>query len=110
MSETPKAEGGFPPPWSIDELKGCFVVRDDTGRALGYFYFESDPDHRADTEGLRKEEARRVATSFAKLPELALKAPKRLRQYDGAGPMWLGVLFAIFLIVALGSTLLFAGW
>lgn len=110
MSEAPKAESGFPPPWSVDELRGCFVVRDDKGRALGYFYFESDPNHRAGEEGLRKEEARRVATSFAKLPELVLKAPKQDRHYGNAGPTWLGILFAFFLIVALGSTLLLAGW
>ena len=30
----------FPPPWTIDEANSaCFIVRDNTGRALGYFYF-----------------------------------------------------------------------
>jgi hypothetical protein len=30
----------FPPPWSIDEANNaCFIVRDSTGQALGYFYF-----------------------------------------------------------------------
>jgi hypothetical protein len=110
MSETPKAESRFPPPWWIDDQRGCLVVRDDNGRALGYFYFESDPNSRVDTEGLRKEEAWRLATSFAKLPELVPRPPQRLRQADNAGRMWLGILFAIFLIVALGSTLLFVGW
>jgi len=31
----------FPPPWSIEENNGaCFIVRDNTGQALAYFYFE----------------------------------------------------------------------
>jgi hypothetical protein len=28
----------FPPPWTIDEANdACFIVRDNTGQALGYF-------------------------------------------------------------------------
>ncbi len=31
----------FPPPWTIDEANNaCFIVRDATGQALGYFYFD----------------------------------------------------------------------
>jgi len=34
----------FPPPWTIDEANNaCFIVRDSTGQALGYFYFEEEP-------------------------------------------------------------------
>jgi hypothetical protein len=33
----------FPPPWTIEEANNaCFIVRDSTGQALGYFYFEED--------------------------------------------------------------------
>jgi hypothetical protein len=33
----------FPPPWRIDEANAaCFVVRDSTGQALGYFHFEDE--------------------------------------------------------------------
>ena len=110
MSGMPKAESHFPPPWWIDELRGCLIVRDDNGRALGYFYFESDPNHCTDTESLGEEEARRVAASFAKLPELLPKPPKQLRRYDQVGPTWLGILFVIFLVVVFGSALLVAGW
>jgi hypothetical protein len=28
----------FPPPWSVEELEACFVVRDASGQDLGYFY------------------------------------------------------------------------
>ena len=33
----------FPPPWSIEELDACFVVRDRNGQALAYVYFENEP-------------------------------------------------------------------
>jgi hypothetical protein len=31
------------PPWSIDELEACFVVRDHDGQQLAYVYFEDEP-------------------------------------------------------------------
>jgi len=31
----------FPPPWTFEEHNdACFIVKDATGQALGYFYFE----------------------------------------------------------------------
>ena len=30
----------FPPPWSVEETDGCFIVRD--GQALAYVYFEEE--------------------------------------------------------------------
>jgi hypothetical protein len=38
---------GFPPPWSVNELKACFVVRDHTRQALAYVYFEDEPERRS---------------------------------------------------------------
>ena len=35
----------FPPPWTIDDA--CFIVRDATGQALGYFYFEDEAGRRS---------------------------------------------------------------
>ena len=33
----------FPPPWTIVENNdACFIVRDNTGQALGYFYFDDE--------------------------------------------------------------------
>ena len=33
----------FPPPWSIEELEACFVVKDASGQKLGYVYLEEEP-------------------------------------------------------------------
>ncbi len=38
----------FPPPWMIDEANNaCFIVRDNTGQALAYVYFEDEPGRRS---------------------------------------------------------------
>lgn len=60
----------FPPPWSVDELAECFIVRDDNGQALSYVYFDDDPHRRAVNKRLTKDEAQRIAVNIAKLPEL----------------------------------------
>jgi hypothetical protein len=33
----------FPPPWSVEELETCFVVKDNAGQKLAYVYFEDEP-------------------------------------------------------------------
>jgi hypothetical protein len=33
----------FPPPWSVEELDACFVVKDSAGQKLAYVYFEDEP-------------------------------------------------------------------
>jgi len=33
----------FPPPWSVEELDACFVVRHHDGQQLADVYFEDEP-------------------------------------------------------------------
>jgi len=52
----------FPPPWTLEENNNaCFIVRDATGQALGYVYFEEEPGRRAAANLLTCDEARRIA-------------------------------------------------
>jgi hypothetical protein len=68
-------ERHFPPPWSVEELDSCFVVKDLNGQALAYVYFEKESRRRFRRELLTRDEAQRIAAVFVKLPEL-LREPE----------------------------------
>jgi hypothetical protein len=60
----------FPPPWSVEDNGSCFVVIDSDGQKLSYVYYEEEPGRRSSAKLLTKDEARRIAANFARLPEL----------------------------------------
>ena len=66
---------GFPSPWTVEDQDACFIVRDANGQALGYFYFEEDAGRRSAGNLLTKDEARRIAVNFGRLPELLRSQP-----------------------------------
>lgn len=68
----------FPPPWTAEELKESFVVKDATGQALAYLYFGDDHYRRSVTNRISRDETRRITANIAKLPEpLTKKKPRQ---------------------------------
>jgi hypothetical protein len=63
----------FPPPWSSEEHSAYYVIRDRNGQGLAYIYYENEAGRRSTAKLLTKDEARRVAANFARLPEFLRK-------------------------------------
>ena len=64
----------FPPPWSVEELDACFVVRDHNGQQLAYVYYESEPGRRSAAKLITKDEARRIAANTVSVARLISKS------------------------------------
>jgi hypothetical protein len=67
----------FPPPWSVEELGECFIVRGANGQVL----FRGRA--RSAAKLLTRDETRRIAANIAKLPErLSLRLRPHHRRRD----------------------------
>jgi hypothetical protein len=59
----------FPPPWSIVRTQGGWCVKDATGQPIAYTYGD-DRSQGVGSQQMTMDEARRIASNIAKLPEL----------------------------------------
>jgi hypothetical protein len=59
----------FPPPWSVEELEACFIVKDQAGQKLAFIYFEEEPGRRSAAKLLTRDEARQATSSFGRYQE-----------------------------------------
>jgi hypothetical protein len=65
----------FPPPWKIEPLDGGgFKIVDSNGQSLAYVYGHVDVRDAQIAKSLTIDEARRIASNIAKLPNLLAKS------------------------------------
>src|SRR5215831_9276339 len=60
----------LPPPWHADKFSGGYVVRDASGFAAAYVYGRSTEAEALEAKQMTMDEARRVASNIAKLPDM----------------------------------------
>jgi hypothetical protein len=57
-------------PWTVEPIEGGFKVMDSNGQTLAYVCGHADPRDAGIAKALTLDEARRIASNIAKLPEL----------------------------------------
>ena len=57
-----------PLPRALELQPNYYVVRDADGQQIAYVYYSNEPNRRTAAKLLNKDEARRIAMNFAKLP------------------------------------------
>jgi len=60
----------FPPPWTVEDVGGCFAVKASNGRPLIFIYYGEGVGRRSLARLLTRDAARRIAMAIAKLPSL----------------------------------------
>src|SRR5262245_11378112 len=59
----------FPQPWTAELIHGGYVVKDATGQSLAYVYARETKAQVDTAKVLTMDEARRIASNIAKLPD-----------------------------------------
>jgi hypothetical protein len=65
----------FPPPWTVEDIGACFIVKDSTGQKLAAVYYAEEPGRRSAAKLLTKDEPRRSEHCEAAGAVAALRAP-----------------------------------
>ena len=74
----------FPPPWTVEEYRGIsYIVRDANNFAVAYVYFASEHGHTRYL--MSKEEARTIAASIARVPEMLMRFQSAADDHDNEG-------------------------
>jgi hypothetical protein len=60
----------FPPPWSVDDIGGSFVVKASNGQPLVFIYYGEGVARRSLSRLLTRDAAQHIAAGFANLPDL----------------------------------------
>ncbi len=63
-------ERRFPPPWSVEDIGGSFVVKASNDRPLVFIYYGNGVGRRSLAKLLTRNAARRIAAGIAKLAGL----------------------------------------
>jgi hypothetical protein len=66
----------FPTPWSVQELPACFMVHDINDQSLAHVHFEDRSGRQLPMRQLTRDEARQIANTIAKLPELLVQTDR----------------------------------
>ena len=67
----------FPPPWSIEDVGGYFVVKANNGQPLVFISYRDGVARRSIARLLTRDAARSIAAGIAKLPDLVQWLAKR---------------------------------